>query len=94
MPLFACTKCRCADNTATSGYWTQQMNAHERGAKFEPLCSECNPDPDHGKWHGLFPKQSAIGWKIDSAGYIWRPEEVEGGYLRNGRKIVGEVTAQ
>jgi hypothetical protein len=59
MPSFMCTKCGCSENTALSGYWTQQMNAHERGEPFEPKCSQCNPEI--GVWHGKWPRRSAAG---------------------------------
>lgn len=53
MPLFECTKCHCVENTALSGYWEDELSAHETGGKFEPVCSECGS----GKWHGKFPKR-------------------------------------
>lgn len=58
MPLFACSKCGCVENTALGNYW----RAASRG---EPvLCSEC--DPAIGHWHGRFPKEPASdGWRPD-----------------------------
>lgn len=47
MPLFECTKCHVAENTATSNYWW------DLAVEGKPvLCSEC--DPAIGKWHGHF----------------------------------------
>lgn len=51
MPLFECSKCGAADNTAVGNFWSFHMD------KQPPLCSEC--DPEIGKWHGLFEKQPA-----------------------------------
>ena len=64
MPLFACTSCDAIDNTAISGYWEQQLDAHHAKVEFQPKCSECHS----GKWHGEFPKRSA-----KEAGYIPDP---------------------
>lgn len=52
MPLFVCQKCLHVENTALSDYWVQEMDAHERGGAFGPVCSECRT----GDWHGQFPK--------------------------------------
>lgn len=84
MPLFACTKCRCVENTALSGYWSRTPEQRERG---EALCSEC--DPVIGQWHGRFEKKSAIGWLIDQSGHLWREGEV----LPPNYRIVGKVEA-
>jgi hypothetical protein len=65
MSLFKCGKCGCIENTAVSHYWTR-----EKGTP--PLCSEC--DPEIGKWHGRFPKQSAEGM-IEKNGYLISPEK-------------------
>ena len=64
MPLFACTSCDAIDNTAISGYWEQQLDAHDAGKPFEPKCSECHT----GTWHGEFPKRfaKAEGYVPDS----------------------------
>lgn len=80
MPLFACTKCNCIENTATSSFWN--------GNK---LCSECQT----GKWHGYFEKKSAKRFFIDSSGFLYSPEEVdyetmEWKYNRT-RKMVGII---
>ena len=53
MPLFRCAKCGCIDNTATANAWSFWF---AKPAQL-PLCTECNPKI--GKWHGLFPKESA-----------------------------------
>jgi hypothetical protein len=49
MPLFRCSKCECAEDTALCHYWSARL----REAK--PLCSAC--DPDIGKWHAEFPRE-------------------------------------
>lgn len=78
MPLFMCGKCGCVDNTATSGYWTQQMAHYEANnesiAGFKPLCSLHNPEI--GKWHDLFPRKLADGYLADSNGHIYAPKEI------------------
>lgn len=88
MPLFACSKCGCAENTALGAYWVRSdgKGYHEEGAA-PPLCSECAS----GQWHGNFPKRSAAGWSIDNHGFIWSPEEIERGQLPVHFKIVGHV---
>lgn len=53
MPLYVCSKCEAVDNTGLTNYWVAEMDAHEAGTKFEPLCSEC----ETGEWHGRFTKQ-------------------------------------
>lgn len=53
MPLFECAKCHCVENTALSGFWEQEMKAHQETKPLEPICSEC----ETGEWHGKFPKQ-------------------------------------
>lgn len=50
MPLFACDKCGCVENTALCLFWMSWDSA-------ERLCSEC--DPKIGKWHGAFPKKKS-----------------------------------
>lgn len=77
MPLFVCSTCHCFDNTATSGYWTQEMEHFEKHgtrAGFNPQCSEHNPAI--GKWHGEWKQERPVGWKTDRRGFIWRPEEL------------------
>lgn len=46
MPLFRCTQCGCAENTALSNW------AVRRRAGLPALCSGC--DPEIGQWHGRF----------------------------------------
>ena len=65
MPVFACTRCNAAENTALCGYWERRY-AQQRAVFKDPaaltsppLCSAC--DPALRKWHGLFPKESAAG---------------------------------
>lgn len=77
MGMFACHICVCAENTALGSFWR----------KGEKLCSEC----ESGKWHGRFPKRSAIGWSIDNEGKIWRPDQVEEDQVPKHLRIVGIV---
>ena len=65
MSLFACSKCKTIDNTATSGYWF-------RGEGQPPLCSAC--DPAIGKWHGCFrrTKFNRIFWTSEDGRYVSR----------------------
>jgi hypothetical protein len=66
MPIFRCSQCNCAENTAVSRHATR--------AKGSPaLCSEC--DPKIGKWHGRFPKMSADQFVEDKNGYLISHEE-------------------
>jgi hypothetical protein len=67
MPLFACTKCRCIENTACAagGYWINKMQAKD------PLCSECMT----GRWHGQFPKETATGMLLASDGFLYSKED-------------------
>ena len=51
MPLYECSICHAAENTALTNFWEDLM--HKRPA----LCSEC--DPRIGKWHEQFPKITA-----------------------------------
>jgi len=68
MPIFRCDKCGCVENTAASGYWHRFTDYH--GDKPPPaLCSEC--DPEIGKWHGMFPKESAKGMLLASDGFLY-----------------------
>jgi len=69
MSLFKCSKCGCIENTAVSHYWVRKVD------KEPPLCSEC--DPGIGKWHNIFPKQSAdaMGMVDDGDGYLITKEE-------------------
>jgi hypothetical protein len=57
----------------------------DKGEPKPLLCSEC--DPEIGKWHGRFPKQSAKGYLIGADGFLyWKEDKV------THTKIVGEVT--
>ena len=51
MPLFECSQCHVAENTALSEYWTARLEGKPA------LCSQC--DPEIEKWHGKFPRQPA-----------------------------------
>jgi len=71
MPIFKCSKCGCAENTALTNYWSRKYLAEEAnwsdvGEQYKglPLCSECSPKyyldgskTGLGKWHGRFPKE-------------------------------------
>lgn len=52
MPLFQCSRCGAADNSALTNAW----EALRSGAP--PLCSAC--DPAIGKWHGEFTRRPAL----------------------------------
>ncbi len=65
MPLYACSKCGCVDNTALGGYWKRVYLD-----KLPPLCSECNPEI--GKWHGDFPKDKIDKIETDCTGKKYR----------------------
>lgn len=85
MPLYMCSACGCIENTATGGYWAQQMNNWEKNgqdAPFAPLCSEHNPEI--GKWHGEWPKKSASGYVRSIEGYIYSAEEAAGRFKHLG----------
>lgn len=82
MPLFACRKCGCVENTACTNYWYDV--AHNKPA----LCSEC--DPEIGQWHGEFVKRSAAGMQVDKAGHLWSDGEVANGRA-NHTVIIGRV---
>ncbi|HLH94574.1 MAG TPA: hypothetical protein VKW08_05590 [Xanthobacteraceae bacterium] len=69
MPLFACTKCNCVEDTALSHYWSARLR--QKSA----LCSVC--DPALGKWHGEFPRESAQGWISDRNGFLLDRRSVE-----------------
>lgn len=77
MPLFMCASCGCFDNTALSGYWTQEFayfQEHKSLNGFKPQCSL--HDPSIGKWHGQWPRQLATDFQYDKGGkFIWRPSE-------------------
>ncbi len=74
MPIFKCSKCDTAENTALGAYWTE----HYEGKPV--LCSECFS----GTWHERFPRHT-----VEEAGLIkgddgfWHDTETlsPGGYL-------------
>ena len=73
MPLYRCTKCDVVDNTATGGYWEQQLAAVKSDKPFKPLCSQCHT----GKWHGSFERKGITGdWWQDGSGFVYRPTEI------------------
>lgn len=82
MPLYECSQCHCIENTAPGEYWSQQFDHYKDPANFHPKCSECLT----GKWHGLFPKNPAVGMLIDERGFLHDKRED-----RRGIKIVGIV---
>lgn len=97
MPLYMCSTCGCVENTATGGYWAQQMEHHERGGAppaFEPLCSEHNPAI--GKWHGEWPKKLAEGYVATREGFIYSQSEAAGRFkhLAPFEPVKLPVTAQ
>ncbi|HLH94932.1 MAG TPA: hypothetical protein VKW08_07430 [Xanthobacteraceae bacterium] len=69
MPLFACTRCNCVEDTALSHYWSARL------WEKSPLCSAC--DPTLGKWHDEFPRESAQGWITDGDGFLLDKRSVE-----------------
>lgn len=101
MPLFMCEQCGCVENTATGRYWTKDESEFWRPEDTgKALCSECAPrafvdgtPTEFGKWHGMFPKRSALGMLIDQDGFLWSKSQVEAGLLPEHFRIVGEVTA-
>jgi hypothetical protein len=64
MPLFACSKCGCVENTALGKFWAQRD---------APLCSQCAT----GAWHGRFERKNATGYLVDREGYIYSPNEAK-----------------
>jgi len=83
MPLFACSKCGCVENTALCEYWYQVAIE-----KKKPLCSEC--DPEIGEWHGKFEKRSAVGMLWGQRWRLLHPSEISA----RDRKKHKEVTAE
>ena len=74
MPIFECSKCDCIENTALSNYWMRKKFGVEfEGVGNEPLCSEC--DPQIGKWHGEFDKESAVGFFLGNDGFLYHRED-------------------
>ena len=91
MSLYHCEVCGCIENTATSNYWQTCGKGKEHLPK---LCSEC--DPEIGKWHGRFPKESADGMLLGNDGFLYSKEHDESGQLdwrkrHQGFAIVGVV---
>ena len=106
MPLFACEECGCIENTAVSNYWTRDAAHWPLKYRGKKLCSEHGPpfmikpgdreeksidETDYGKWHGKFPKQSAVGMMVDGAGCLWTKEQVTRKQYGRGTTIVGEI---
>lgn len=91
MPLFKCSDCGCIENTALSRYWMRLVEKPPKPA----LCSAC--DPDIGKWHDQFPKESAKGYKLGDDGFIYSEKDIgPDGYfahhIKKGQlKIVGDA---
>lgn len=88
MPLFKCSQCDCIENTAVCNYWTD----HKLEGK-PALCSQC--DPVIRKWHGIFERKPATGYKLGSDGFLYEPELLAKGsfdnMLKNGLKIIGDA---
>jgi len=89
MPLFRCNRCGCVENTAGSLYWIKKTGE-------DALCSEC--DPKIGKWHGYFPKKSAIGYLLGNDGFLYRKAALDAGQLQHrmdfqGFKILSTIDA-
>ena len=57
MALFVCEKCRTIENTACCDFWLR--NVDKPLCLGTALCSAC--DPDIGKWHGRFERQTYDG---------------------------------
>lgn len=90
MPLFKCTKCGCVESTALSRYWVTVGLE-----KAPPMCSGC--DPKSKGWHGEFPQEPPVGYKLCSDGFLYEADQlVEGGHFhhliqRGDMKIVGDA---
>lgn len=92
MPLFKCSnpECGVVENTALCRYWM----ARHGDPSSPPLCSQC--DPEIGKWHGVFERKPASGYKLGSDGFLYTVEDVESGRLSHrmehqGFTIVGDA---
>ena len=83
MPLFACGKCGCIENTACSGFWSDKSF---RDIK-RPLCSECKT----GQWHGRFEKKTAKGLVEDDGGFIWDEVEIKNGISPLHHKVARRI---
>lgn len=86
MPLFRCSQCGCAENTACCNYWADVHYLDQA-----PRCSAC--DPALGRWHGRFERRSANGLLQDQNGLLWTEDDVSAGRLPEGSRIVGSVNA-
>jgi hypothetical protein len=69
MPLFACAKCNCVEDTSLSHFWSARLRQKS------PLCSVC--DPTIGKWHNEFPREIAQGFITDRNGFLVDKQSVE-----------------
>ena len=69
MPLFACSKCNCVEDTALSHYWGARLR------QTAALCSAC--DPAIGKWHAEFPRESADAFVNDRDGFLLDKRAIE-----------------
>jgi hypothetical protein len=67
MPLYRCTMCGCFDNTGLTDFWVRHLR------QLPALCSDCSPGL---RWHGRWPKTSAVGMLVDGRGFLWRPQEL------------------
>ena len=88
MPVYRCSKCGVMENTAASGYWSQQDRDNA-------LCTQC--DPKIGKWHGIFKRMSAKGMMLASDGFLYAKEDVASDSFKfrmkhQGLKVVREIT--
>ncbi|HEY6259001.1 MAG TPA: hypothetical protein VIY51_24755 [Xanthobacteraceae bacterium] len=69
MPLFACSKCNCVEDTALCHYWGARLR------QTAAVCSAC--DPAIGEWHGEFPREPAEGFVNDRHGFLLDKRSVE-----------------
>jgi len=91
MGIFACDKCGCIENTASSRYWLRDLDKETKQFIGPALCSLC--DPKIGKWHNIFERKNAAGLFLASDGFLYSKAEVEGEFLRwrienQGLKII------
>jgi hypothetical protein len=63
MSLFMCEKCFSIENTAVSDYYEDKYHK----PPLPVLCSECKT----GKWHGRFPKRSAVGMLMGEDNFLY-----------------------
>jgi hypothetical protein len=81
MSIYQCEACGYIDNTALTHYWQRS------GTGLPPLCSAC--DPEIGKWHGAFPKESADGMLLGNDGFLYDAESEKDGRLDWRKKHQG-----